>query len=85
MHGLGSRPIAPASNAAGRGNTGGTPLTARRSVSCHVDSPTHTHVAQIGPTRAVSAKTAETANSSRNGRVRPKFKKIKKKSAKRTV
>ena len=78
MHGLGSRPIAPASNTARRSNTGGTPLTARQSVSYHVDFPTHTNVAQIGPTQAVSAKTAEMANSSRNGRVRPKFKKIKK-------
>ena len=42
----------------------------RRAASCHVDSPTCADVAQIGLTRAVSAKTGETAemaSSSQNG------------------
>ena len=45
---------------------------------CHVDFSTRADAAQIRPTRAVSAETTEMAGSSRNGRVRPKFKKKKK-------
>ena len=89
MHGRGSGPSTPTSDTAGRDNAGGTPQTAR---PCHV-VPRHatwlfltrTDAAQIGLTRAVSAETAEMANSSRKGRVRPKFQKKKKKGAKRTV
>ena len=61
---------------------GGTPLTAHRATSCHMDSLTHADAAQIGPTQAVSAETGETAKMaglSWHGWVRPKFKKKKKK------
>ena len=49
MHGRGSRGAAPASNSAGRGDAGVTPLTARQATSCHVDSPTRVDATQIGP------------------------------------
>ena len=87
MHGRGSQASAPASVAAGRGDAGGTPQTARP--CCVVprgDSriePTRADAAQIGPTRSVST---VSFCISRNSRVRPKFKKKKKKKgAKRTV
>ena len=86
MHGRGSRAIVHASNAVGRGDAGGTPpdrvSVPHWATSCHVDFPTHADVAQIGPTQAISTEideTAEIAGSSRNSRVRPKFKKINKK------
>ena len=63
----------------------GRRLNACRAASCHVDFPTRIDVAQIEPTRAVSAVLAETvemAGSSRNSRVRPKLKKKKKKGCK---
>ena len=84
MHGRGSGPSAPASDAATRE---GRRRLHVRAASCHVDFLTRVNAAQIGPTRAVSAETAEMAGSSQNGRVRPKFKKKKKKKkgVKRTV
>ena len=96
MHGRGSQASAPAFDAAGRGDATGTPQTAR---SCRVGPRRATwqvpnradaaeigadsaeigaDAAKIGPTQSVSARIG------RNGRVRPKFKK-KKKRCKRTV
>ena len=78
MHGLGSRPIALASDAAGRGDMGGKPLTMRRCRVLPCGFPdSHRH----GSNRAVSAENgeiAEMAGLSQNGRVRMKFKKKKK-------
>ena len=48
MHGLGSRPLAPESDAAGRGDAGGTPLTARR---CRVGPCPATWIPRLAPTR----------------------------------
>ena len=83
MHGCGSEPSAPAFDAAGRGDAGGTPQTTRPCrVVLHRATwlfPTRADTAEIGPTRSVSAVSACI------GRVRPKFKKKKKKGAKRTV
>ena len=86
MHGRGSQASAPASDAVGRGDAGGTPQTTHL---CRIvprgDSwigPTWADAAQIGPTRSVST---VSFCISRNSRVRPKFKKKKKKGAKRTV
>ena len=76
MHGRGSQASAPASDAAGRGDAGGTPQTAR---PCRVVprgesriGPTRADAAkigvdaaEIGPTRSVSAVSAETAESGR--------------------
>ena len=79
MHGLGSRPLTLASDAAGRGDAGGTPLTACRASSYHVDSPTRADAAQIGLTRAVSAKTGETAEMAETPKSGQNSKKKKKK------
>ena len=91
MHGRGSQGRAPASDAAGRGNKGGTPQTTRpcrvmsrpatwqcpnRADAAQIGADTAeigADAAEIGPTRPVSACIG------RNGRVRPKFKKKKKK------
>ena len=84
MHGRGSQASAPASGAAGHDDAVGMPQTAR---PCRVGPRRATwqvpnradaaeigaDVAKIGPTRSVSACIG------RNGRVRPKFKKKKKK------
>ena len=95
MHGRGSQAGAPVSDAAGRGDAGGTPQTARPCrVVPHGDSriePTRADAveigadaveisadaAQIGPTRSVSAESAETA-----GQAEIKKKKKKKKRCK---
>ena len=84
MHRLGSRPLTLTSDAAGRGDAGGTPLTTCRASSYHMDSPTRADAAQIGLTRAVSAKTGETAEMAETPKSGQNSKK-KKKSAKRTV
>ena len=77
MHGRGSQASAPTSDAAGRGDAGGTPQTARPCrVVPHGNSrigPTRPKSGRLGPYRPVSAE------SGRNS------KKKKKKSAKRTV
>ena len=100
MHGRGPKAGAPASDAAGRDDAGGMPQTARpsrvvprhttwwiltRAVAAEIDADTTeigADAAEIGPTRFVSAALACIG---RNGRVRPKFKKKKKKRCKRTV
>ena len=100
MHGGGPKAGAPASNVAGRGDAAGTPQTARpcrvgprrttwqvpnRADAAEVGADSAEigpDVAKIGPTRSVSAISACIG---RNGRVRPKFKKKKKKRCKRTV
>ena len=97
MHGCGPKAGAPASDAAGHGDAAGTPQTARpcrvgprratwqvpnRANAAEVGTDSAeigTDAAKIGPTRSVSTCI------SRNGRVRPKFKKKKKKRCKRTV
>ena len=91
MHGRGPKADAPASDAAGRGDAAGTPQTARpcrvgprramwqvpnRADAAEVGADSAeigADVAEIGPTRSVSACIG------RNGRVRPKFQKKKKK------
>ena len=91
MHGRGSQASAPASNAARCGDAAGTPQTARpccvgpRRATWQVPNRADTaevgadsaeigaEGAKIGPTRSVSACIG------RNSRVRPKFKKKKKK------
>ena len=91
MHGLGVGAGAPASDAAGRGDAAGTPQTARpcrvgprratwqgpnRADAAEVGADSAkigADAAKIGPTRSVSACIG------RNGRVRPKLKKKKKK------
>ena len=98
MHGRGSQAGAPVSDAAGRGDAGGTPQTARPCrVVPHDDSriePTRADAveigadaaeisadaAQIGPTRSVSAESADIGRNGRSGRNSKK-----KKGAKRTV
>ena len=97
MHGRGSQASAPASDAAGRGDVAGTPQTARpyhvgpRHATWQVLNRANAteigayaaeigaDAAKIGPTRFVLA---VSACISRNGRVRPKFKKKKKKKKK---
>ena len=94
MHGLGLGASAPASDAAGRGDVAGTPQTARpcrvgprratwqgpnRADAAEVGADSveiGADAAKIGPTRSVSAVSACIG---RNGRVRPKFQKKKKK------
>ena len=99
MHGRGSQASAPASDAAGRGDAGGTPQTA---CPCRVVPRGVSRIgltradaakigadaaeigadgAHIGPTRSVSAVSACIGRNGQNGRVRPKFKKKKKKGA----
>ena len=79
MHGRGSQASAPVSDPAGRGDAGGMPQTARpcrvvpRGDSRIGPAEIGADVAQIGPTRSVSAYIGL------NGRVRPKLKKKKKK------
>ena len=93
-HGCSTRGVAPASDAAGRGDAQGTPLPTRLAVS-HCVVPCGFHVLfadsrrhkptrlQLGPIRSESGrlrpKSAETADSGRN------LKKKKKKGAERTV
>ena len=79
MHGRGSQASAPASDAAGRSDAGGTPQTAR---PCHVvprratwQVPNRADAAQIGPTQSVSGETAE---SGRNSKKKKKKKKVQK-------
>ena len=76
MHGLGSRPLAPAFNAVMQEGRRWPRVGA---ASCHVDSLTHAEAAQIGLTQVVSAETGKMASSSRNAQVKPKFKKKKEK------
>ena len=82
MHGRGSQAGAPASDAAGRGDVGGTPQTARPSrvvprratwrIPTRADAAkTGADAAKIGPTRSVSAVSAISAGD-RYGRNRPK-------------
>ena len=85
MHGRGPKAGAPTSNAAGRGDAAGMPQTAR---PCRVEPRRATwqvpnradaaeigaDAAKIGPTRSVSAETAESGQNSK-----------KKKRCKRTV
>ena len=93
MHGRGPKAGAPASDAAGREDAAGTPQTARpcrigprratwqvpnRADAAEVGADSAeigADAAKIGPTRSVSACIGQ------NGRVRPKFKKKKKKGA----
>ena len=86
-HKRGTRGAAPASNAAGRGDTPGTPLPMRPAASHHVvprgfhmflaDSRQHKPTRlRLGPIHAKSGRI------SRNGQFRPKFKKKKKKKKK---
>ena len=78
MYGRSSRAIAPASDMAGRGDAGGTPLTARRAVSYHVDFPTRANAAQLEPYWPKPTKLAkwpvqaETAESSQNSKKKKK-------------
>ena len=82
MHGLGSQASAPASDAAGRGDAGGTPQTVRSwRVVPRGDSrigPTWPKSGRLGPYRPYRPVSAETAEVGRNS-------KKKKKGAKRTV
>ena len=74
MHGRGSQASAPSSDAAGRGDAGGTPQTAR---PCRVVPRGES---RIGPTRADAAKIgADAAQTAETARFMPKFKKKKKK------
>ena len=82
MHGRGSQASAPASDAAGRGDAGGTPQTVRSwRVVPRGDSrigPTWPKSGRLGPYRPYRPVSAETAEVGRNS-------KKKKKGAKRTV
>ena len=82
MHGRGSRPSTPASNATGCDNTGGTPQTARpcRVVPCGCSRLALTRLksSRLGPYRLKPPKwpvQAETAESGRNSKKKKKKKK----------